>query len=72
MSKYAITFTREWDNWEATDTVIIEAESAEQAEANLGWVLNKVLGYDENDAGWVHRRKMYYTRNCDDVDYVTT
>lgn len=66
--KYAITFTAD-NSWDSTDTIIIEAPNANKAEEHLSLVLNKVLGYDEDEAGKIRRYKQYYIRNCDDVNY---
>lgn len=66
MSRYAITFTT--GGFERTDTIIVEAVSANMVENSLFSIFES-LGYEERDFEDVIKNKSYYIRNCDDVDY---
>lgn len=67
--KYCITFSPETPVcWEQVNTIIVQAKSADDAEAHLEELLVQA-GYSEAIAKAVVGEKLYYTINCDDVDF---
>lgn len=69
--RYCITFSPENPtDWAQVNNVIIQAKSADDAEAHLEQALIK-RGYSEATAKAVVEEKLYFTRNCDDVDIIT-
>lgn len=75
--KYAITFTIDYNDWNATNTLFVETPYSRDeglciSDEKWGEIVHKAMldyGYREEDADMVRAEKMYYIRNCEDTDF---
>lgn len=74
--RYILTYTLEQDRWEAVDNIIIDSEIHKE-ETGWRWYddetrvadILSAYGLDTEQIEYVIDNKLWYVRNCDDVDF---